>query len=219
MPLSLLDIYNAALGECPAGSIASVSEKSQSAYEVNRVGPQVIGEMVEEFAYDFAITRTALAVIGNDRGGEWAYAYAVPDNLASPLRVLPNIATPAGVVPILAGQSLAPVIGEAFGDPFRVRYEIADNVLYTGVPNALLEYVRTDVDVSKFPRLFVRACALEIAQRIVMPLLKSRERQRELAQAAELMKQRAMADNLNRKPTTTYGYVSDMELARDGWIG
>lgn len=219
MPLSLLDIYNMALGECPAGSIASVSEKSQSAYEVNRVGPQVIGEMVEEFSFDFAITRTALAQMANTRGGEWSHAYAVPANMASPIRILPNIATAGGAIPLLAGQTLAPVIGEAFGDPFRVRYEIADDVIYTGVPNALLEYVRTDVDVSKFPRLFVRAAALEIAQRIVMPLLKSRERQRELAQAAEVMKQRAIADNLNRKPTTTYGYVSDMELARDGWIG
>lgn len=219
MPLSLLDIYNAALEECPAGTIASVSEKSQSAYEVNRVGPQVIGEMVEEFAYDFAITRSSLAVVDNDRGGEWSYAYAVPDNLASPLRLLPNIATSGGTVPLLAGQTLAPVIGAAIGDPFRIPYEIADGILYASVPQALLEYVRTDVDVSKFPRLFVRACALEIAQRIVMPLLKSRERQRELAQAAEMVKQRAIADNLNRKPTTTYGYVSDMELARDGWIG
>lgn len=219
MPLSLLDIYNMALGECPAGTIASVNEKSQSAYEVNRVGPQVIGEMVEEFAYDFAITRSSLAVVANDRGGEWAYAYAVPANLASPLRILPNIATPGGTIPILAGQTLAPVVGEAFGDPFRVRYEIADEVIYTNVPEALLEYVRADVDVGKFRRLFVRACALEIAQRIVMPLLKSRERQRELAQAAEIVKQRAMADNLNRKPTSNYGYVSEMELARDGWIG
>lgn len=219
MPISLLDIYNMALGECPVGTIASVNERSQSAYEVNRVGPQVIGEMVEEFGYDFAITREVMAETVNDRAGEWAHAYAVPSNMASPVRVLPNIATTAGVVPILAGQTLAPVIGEAFGDPFRIRYVIADDILYTGTSAAILEYIRTDVDVSKFPRMFVRACALEIAQRIVMPLLKSRERQRELAQAAEVMKQRAIADNLNRKPSTTYGYVSDMELARDGWIG
>lgn len=219
MPLSLLDIYNAALGECPAGTIASVSEKSQSAYECNRVGPQVIGEMVEEFHYDFAITRASLAVIGNDRGGEWSFAYAVPANMASPLRILPNIGTSGGTVPLLAGQTLAPVIGASLGDPFRIEYEIADDILYCNVPGALLEYVRTDVDVSKFPRLFVRACALEIAQRIVMPLLKSRERQRELAQAAEVMKQRAIADNLNRKPTSTYGYISYMELARDGYLG
>lgn len=219
MPLSLLDIYNAALGECPAGTIASVNEKSQSAYECNRVGPQVIGEMVEEFHYDFAVTRSGLAVVGNDRGGEWSFAYAVPANMASPLRILPNIGTSNGMVPLLAGQTLAPVIGASFGDPFRIEYEIADDILYCNVSGALLEYVRTDVDVSKFPRMFVRACALEIAQRIVMPLLKSRERQRELAQAAEVMKQRAIADNLNRKPSSTYGYLSEMELARDGYIG
>lgn len=219
MPLSLLDIYNMALGECPAGTIASVNEKSQSAYEVNRVGPQVIGEMVEEFAYDFAITRVALAAVGNDRAGEWGFAYAMPTNVASPLRVLPNITAGLGAVPLLAGQTLAPVVGEAFGDPFRIRYEIADEVIFTSVPMAMLEYVREDVDVAKFPRLFVRACALEIAQRIVMPLLKSRERQRELAQAAEMVKQRAIADNLNRKPSSTYGYVSEMELARDGFLG
>jgi len=219
VPLSLLDIYNAALGECPAGTIASVNEKSQSAYECNRVGPQVIGEMVEEFHYDFAVTRSGLAVVGNDRGGEWSFAYAVPANMASPLRILPNIGTSNGMVPLLAGQTLAPVIGASFGDPFRIEYEIADDILYCNVSGALLEYVRTDVDVSKFPRMFVRACALEIAQRIVMPLLKSRERQRELAQAAEVMKQRAIADNLNRKPSSTYGYLSEMELARDGYIG
>lgn len=219
MPLSLLDIYNMALGECPAGSIASVSEKSQSAYEVNRVGPQVIGEMVEEFGYDFAITRTALAQVGNDRSSEWAYAYAAPSNMASPLRMLPNLAGSMGNVPLLAGQTLAPVIGGSFGDPFRITFDIADEVIYCGVAGAMLEYIRTDVDVAKFPRLFVRAAGLEIAARIVMPLLKSRERQRELAQAAEVMKQRAIADNLNRKPTTTYGYISDMELAREGFIG
>ena len=219
MPLSLLDIYNMALGECPAGTIASVSEKSQSAYEVNRVGPQVIAEMVEEFGYDFAITRATLAQVANDRAGEWSYAYAVPANMASPVRLLPNLSANLGAVPLLPGQTLAPVIGGSFGDPFRISFDIADDVIYCGQAGAMLEYIRTDVDVSKFPRLFVRAAGLEIAARIVMPLLKSRERQRELAQAAEVMKQRAIADNLNRKPTTTYGYVSDMELARDGWIG
>lgn len=219
MPLSLLDIYNMALGECPAGSIASVSEKSQSAYECARVGPQVIGEMVEEFGYDFAITRAALAQVANDRSAEWSYAYAVPANMASPVRLLPNLGGATGTVPLLVGQTLAPVIGGSFGDPFRIPYDIADDVIYCGVAGAMLEYIRTDVDASRFPRLFVRAAGLEIAARIVMPLLKSRERQRELAQAAEVMKQRAMADNMNRKPTTTYGYVSDMELAREGFIG
>jgi len=218
MPLSLLDIYNMALGECPAGTIASVGEKSQSAYECNRVGPQVIAEMVEEFGYDFAITRETLAQVENDRASEWSFAYAVPSNMASPLRMLPNLAGATGAVPLLVGQTLAPVVGASFGDPYRITYEIADDVIYCGVAGAMLEYVRTDVDESKFPRLFVRAAGLEIAARIVVPLLKSRERQRELAQAAEVMKQRAMADNLNRKPTSTYGYISDMELARDGWF-
>lgn len=217
MPLSALDICNMALGECPAGTIASLAEKSQSAYEVARVYPQVIGEMVEEFAFDFAITRDVLAEVVNERAAEWSNAYAVPANMASPLRILPDLSgTGLGAVPLLVGQRLAP-IGSTVGDPFRIPYVIADEVIYASVPAATLEYVRTDVDVSRFPRLVVRAAALEIAARVVMPLLKSRERQRELAQAAEVMKQRAMADNLNRVPTTGWSYPSEVERARSGW--
>ena len=218
MASSILDICNQALSECPAGTIASLSEKSQSAYEVNRAYPIVIAEFVEEFKFDFANTRAALAVIDNDRSGEWLWAYSVPANMGSPLRILPNLTTALGAFPLLAGQSLAPVIGMSPGDPFRIPYVIADGIIYCNAPEATLEFLRTDVDVTKFPALFARAAALEIAARIVMPLLKSRERQRELMQAAEVMKQRALAENLNRIPTTDYAVATEVEVARAGWI-
>lgn len=217
MGLSQLDVSNMALVEIPAGTIASVNENSLSAVEVRRHFGPVVSEFLEEFGYDLAITRVVLAPTDNPRDFEWGYAYAVPSNMAFPLRLIPDYNASSGSLVLLAGQTLAPVGNMAGADPFRISYLIAEGVIYTNEPNVTLEFVRDDPSIALFPAMLIRAIALEMAARMVMPLLKSETRERVLIGKAEVARQRAIAANLNRKPTTDYYPVTEDERARDGW--
>ena len=71
--------------------------------------------------------------------------------------------------------------------------------------------------IQLFPASVARAIALELAARICVPILKSETREKTLIGKAELAKQRAQADNLNRRPNRDNDYVSEEERARNGW--
>lgn len=218
MNLSQLEISNLAIVEIPTGTIASINENSLAAIEARRHFPVVVSEFLEEFGYDLAITRIALAETANARSSEWGYAYAVPSNMVFPLRLIPDFNAAAGSVVLLAGQTLAPVANLAGPDPYRIGYIIAENILYTNEPGASLEYVREDPSISLFPPMLIRAIALEMAARMVMPILKSETREKILMGKSELARQRAIAANLNRKPNSTMIPMSEEERARDGWL-
>lgn len=215
--LSQLDVSNLALVEIPASTIVSVNENSLSAVEARRCFGPVVSEFLEEFGYDLAVTRDALAVTDNSRSSEWGYAYTAPSNMAFPLRLIPDFTSAAGAVVLLAGQTLAPVGNLAGPDPYRIPYIIAEGIIYANEPGATLEYVRDDPSLALFPAMMIRAIALEMAARMVMPLLKSESREKVLIGKAEVARQRAIAANLNRKPNSTQLPLTDDERARDGW--
>ncbi|MGL5735548.1 MAG: hypothetical protein ACRCYS_11840 [Beijerinckiaceae bacterium] len=217
MAVSQIDISNLALVELPASTIASINENSLSAIEARRCFGPVLMEFLEEFGYDMAITRAVLAQTSNARPAEWSFAYAVPDNMVFPLRLIPDFDATNGALVLLAGQSIAPVGGSLGPDPYRAPYVIAENILYCNEEAVTLEYVRDDPSITLFPPLMIRAMALEMAARMVMPILKSAKREEILMGKAELAKQRAIAANLNRKPTTHYLPTTEDERARDGW--
>jgi len=72
-----------------------------------------------------------------------------------------------------------------------------------------------------FPAMFARALALELASRLVMPLINKRERQGDLIKRAEVARDRAISDSRNRDPTESRYDQFDNELqrARDGSYG
>lgn len=224
MALSDVDICNMALRELPARTISSLDaayDQSQSAIECAANYQIVVQEMLEGYSLDFTICRSALAVVANPRANEWGNAYALPSNMAKPLRVLPDLMN-SGLVPSGAQTWLStfgpfPWPADDGNDPFRIPYIIAGGVLYTNQSTAWLEFRRTDVDASLFAPSLARAIALELASRICIPILKSESREKTLMGKAELAKQRAQADDLNRKPNADADYVSAEEMARNGY--
>lgn len=220
-----LDICNMALRDLPTRTISSLNpayDQSVSAVECAMQYPLIVQEFMEEFQYDFAIERVALAVTDNSRAGEWAYAYALPANMAKPIRCLPDL-TGAGVVPSGAATWLSyygafPWPRGDTSNQYAMNYVIAGGVLYTDTKSAWLEYLRSDVDVSQFPPTLVRAIAAELAARICPALLKSDTREKTLMTKAEVAKQRAQADALNRQPRNDPSYVSMEEAARNNYV-
>lgn len=216
MATSRLSICNLGLVQVPAEAIASVNEQSLEARECARVYDQSYKMLLEAHEWDFNIWRDALAALTNDRTAEWLYAYAVPVGMASPLRVIPNIAAVAGAYVPLAGQRLSPVWNPYGPNPYAIDFIIVGTTLYTNEPDAILEYSKGTVDEGRLTAMFVDAFALDISSRVVMPILKSRERQKELVSAAEIAKQRAIADDINRNPQRQWAGPSEAELARGG---
>lgn len=225
MARSQISICNGALDECPAGTINSIDEDDVGARACKRRYQPTLEDLLGEHDYDAAVRRAVLAVTINDRPGEWRFAYTMPENVASPRRVLPNYtATFVNTAYVLQpGQEAWSGIG-FFPDNIGARYRIAGAKIYTDMPAAVFEYVSYDVRLADFRPLFFRAFELELASRIVMPILKDRARQKELIQMAEVARQRAMADDLNNSPDRTFDFVSEEAAVRlggvdPGWLG
>lgn len=209
-----------ALAELPDAPIASENEQSLQARETGRFYDPCVKELLEAHEWGFANKRVALASIVNDREFEWLYAYQLPADLGTPIGVVNEWS--GSYDPLLSpatGNLLAPIYGiyplSYIAD---ADYQIHGTTLYTHRSGAVLEYGVSTVSENLMPALFQRALVLELASRIAMPLGKSRELKGDLIQAAEIAKDRAMADNDNRYPRRhSEGYVSEVERARMGW--
>lgn len=208
---SQLDICNDALSEIAADPINSLDEASSSAFYCKQHYPRVVAEMMTWTDFDFLNRRTALALQPNDRKGEWLYRYGKPADLADAIAVLPKVEEQRMDLPA-AGPYNFPS-WDALG---KLPFIIAGGSIYTNVADAILEYQVNAVDPAVIDPLTARACALELAARLAMPIKKSRNLKGDLIKQAEVAKQRAIAENENRSPRRTTSYISEAEYARMG---
>lgn len=222
---SEVDICNMALRDLPTRSISSLNpayDQSLSAQECSMQYPIIVQEFMEEFNCDFSIERVALAVTTNDRPSEWAYAYALPTNMAKPLRVLPDLSgggvVPSGATTWLSYFGAFPWPRGDQSDRYAQNYIIAGGLLYADTQNAWLEFHRSDVNPSQFSPTLVRAIAAELAARLAPAIVKDNNREKILMGKAELFKQRAQAEALNRQPRNDPSYVSMEEAARNDYV-
>jgi hypothetical protein len=216
---SQLDICNLALAHLPAAPIASVSEDSLEARECRRFYPHVISDMLEgPHDWSFANRRVALAQLTNDRDKEWLYAYALPSNLGSPIRVIPDLTAAGFAVPIpLPGEPYAETWATS-GGYIETPYIIDGSTLYSNTQGASLEFTVNDVAGINISQLALRAISLDLAARLAIPIKKDSERETKLLQAAELAWQRAIADDRNRQPENQDQYISESMAARRGYL-
>lgn len=223
MALDRISICNEALAELPADFINDFDEESLEAEWCARLYPSALAYLLEMHDWKFPVTRSALAPITNDRAGEWAFAYRIPGNVASELRVFPSYESPSlAVLPLLAGQRLGPTVAYFFpANIMAYSYLLSGDTLYTNVQEAVLEFIRNDVSESLFPAMFTRALSLELASRVVMPILKKSLRQRELIAMAGVARDRAIADSRNSDPMESrYDiFENETQLAREGFGG
>lgn len=217
--LSQLDICNLALAHLPAAVITSINENSLEARECRRFYPHVIADMLDgPHDWSFANRRVALASLTNDRDKEWVYAYALPANLGSPVRVIPDLAGLGVAIPV-------PFPGEPYAEGWAISggyietpYIIEGSTLYSNAQNATLEYTINDVAGIGISQLAIRALSLDLASRLVVPIKKDSERETKLLQAAEIAWQRAIADDRNRQPEIQGQYISESIGARRGYL-
>lgn len=204
-----------ALDEVPAQRIETEDEASHEAQTCLTHYQPALELLLEDYDWDFAIRRETLALLTNDRGNEWAYAYSLPNDMARPRHILPF---GADEVPVAGSLPVYPVAGVYRGFEGRYPFRIAESRLYSGRENGILEYVTNAPREADFTAKFARALALELASRIVMPITKSRERQGDLIKAAEVARERAKAEAMNRDRETLHDFISETQLVREGII-
>lgn len=221
MPVpSQLSLSNQALAALPAKEIASLNENSLEARECRRFYPQVMADMLEgPHDWSFANARVLLALkTVNDRDKEWLYAYALPSNLASPIRVIPDLTAAGIAVPV-------PFPGEPYAETWSVSgnyietpYIIEGSTLYSNVQTATLEYTINDVAGVNISQLALRMIALKLGAFLAIPVKKDSEREATLLKLAEIAEQKAIADDRNRQPETQDQYISESIAARRGYL-
>lgn len=200
---SLIEMYNQAIALLPANQISSEGENSLEARECRRFYPLIKARMLEgPVEWSFQIARAPLALlVVNGRSSEWAYAYALPADFATPIYLTVDLGS--------AGTALPYVVEEP--------YIIDRGVLYTNAEYAVLEYGVNDVAEADLPAMVAEAMILELASKLAVPVKSDRRLKLELAAEADAAWQRAMADDQNRQPRTMPSHQSEALAARAGY--
>jgi hypothetical protein len=204
--LSQLQISNLAIARLPAKEIASIDESSLEARECRRFYSHVVTSLLEgPHEWSFGNKRQALAAVTNDRPNEWLYAYAIPSDCGSPIRVIPLLSCePHGCE--TAWVSAVKLLGSP--------YEINGAVLYTNAEDATLEYVVNDVSGLNVSRLFIEALRLKLASDLAIPVKQDTQLRQAILGEAEIAEERAIADDRDRQPEETPDYTPENLLAR-----
>lgn len=218
MARNLIQICNEAIADLPAHPITGLDDQRKEARECNRFLNGVVSDLIGAHDFSFARRRATLASVTNDRESEWGYAYALPDELASEVRLVWT--TSASSVDLIVTPLLYwPAIEMGYTP---VNYVVANGVLYTDLESAVLEYSLDVVEPNKWPALFAQAVIRTLASRIYRPILGEKAdtqewvvKQRAAAAAFDM----AVADDLNRNPRNRRRYTSEAEIARGGGYG
>lgn len=202
MPIDIT-ICNLALGMLREASIADINENNAQANACGLYYPHALSLMIEG-PHDFSfLKRTAslALLLDNERDTEWAYAYALPADCSTPIRLLDDA---RGYDNWYEAQFI------------RKGYEIASGKLYTNTEDAVLEYITNDISGRVMPAMFRDGLAKTLAAYLAIPLRDSPERADVLMRSGELAKQRAITDDRNMQPNND-GYPADeVAIARIG---
>lgn len=218
MPADQLDIFNRAVGRIAAAPVADVDEDSLAARECRRFYPSVIANALEAPQdWSWAKQRVLLATVVNDRPAEWAYAYQLPSNCASPIRVIPDLLALGVSVPVpLPGQPYAEAWAYFAIPDIETPYVMDSSVIYSNEQNATLEYVVNDITNLRVSELVIKALALDLAAEIAIPVKKDSALRKDILSEAEVAWERAIADDRNRQPQTSEEYLPETIAVRHG---
>ena len=210
MPINV-NICNLALGHVFAPEIADPEEDTREAQVCRRFYQHCFDVLIERFDWSFCTRIQSLAaLVTNDRASEWGYAYSLPADCATPLRLVP---TDIGGV----YKSLDWPFDYNVPALWQSTYEVQNGTLYSNVSGAVLEYTTNAPDDSRLTAMFRDALSKYLAAYIVMPLTNAgADAKKALLQDAEVATLRAIADDQNRNPRRTSVDYNEVGAARNG---
>lgn len=203
---STVEICNLALSNIGKSNIVSLSEASAEARACNQFFGVTLRLLISSYPWRFSVKQASLAEIENNRVGEWGYAYQVPIDCMSPIRIREEFTA----TPIIPSDVAAYLMPEGN------RYDVAGETIYCDLSPAVLIYSSDLTDTSKLPPLFVEALAWHLAVRLCMPLTRDPTIRKATFDMANRVLAQAQADDANMVRTST-DVSSTYERAR--WDG
>lgn len=147
--VSVTDICNMALSHLGIGTeVGDVeTDRTEAAKAFNRFYQPTRDEMLEEFAYPWAMVTVSLGLVEADPTDEWAYSYRYPSNCLKLKRIQSGVRNddPDSRV------------------PYRVSRDATGKLIYTDVADAVMEYQFRETDPGRFNPLFVTALSFMLA--------------------------------------------------------
>ncbi len=159
--ISKLGIWNMALGFIGTRTVAAESERTLEAVQCGIYWDSARRGALRDYPWNFAQRRAWLAKtsLPQEYANQYAYAYAVPDDMLLALRIYPT--------------------GKDYDDVESGRFILAYNaqskqpIILTNAPEALLAYTADIEDTSIFDDLFAYMLARKLAALIAVSLLKN----------------------------------------------
>lgn len=173
---SEVDVCNMALSLLGSeASVVSISppDGSAEAGHCKRFYALARRQALEIAAFSWTKKRAAMASVTNP-SDVWAYAYQLPGDCLSPLRVLQKNFNTA-LVDSYTGRVVTAdelrVLTEALGADF----QIEGTTLLTHEPDAVLLYTRDMTDLTQFSSTFISGLSYLLASFIAGPIIKGKE--------------------------------------------
>jgi hypothetical protein len=164
---SVADICNLALShlgdEAQVIAITPPDGTVQAAH-CARYYPIARDAVLQCFPWSFAVRRAVLAEIMNQAPNDWTYAYALPSDCLRPLSALYPGTPAVNLGAFETDTGSFPYIVETAAD--------GSSVLYTNTQTAVLRYIATVTDTTRFPPLVVLAISRLLAAYLAGPILK-----------------------------------------------
>ena len=217
MARSVTQICNEAISDLPAHPITDINDSRKEARECARHLPGVVSDLIGMHDWAFVRRRVALAVVANAREGEWSYAYALPDEMVSAIKLVRSYSSSPSLEVVVTPMLYWGAFDAALP---AIDYDIADGVLYTNLETAVLEYSTDALEPNKWTPLFAQAVIRTLASRIYRPILGEKADTNEwMAKqaAAQRALNEAVADDLNRSPRVRRNFVSEGQRARQSY--
>ncbi|MFM7349507.1 MAG: hypothetical protein ACKO01_08450 [Erythrobacter sp.] len=200
-----LTICNLALGDVRAPAISDPGDASVEAQYCRLYYPHALDVMLDDYCWNWTKKIAPLAALAtNERSTEWQYAYALPDNCAKALRIIPSA--------IWVSDFYNWRYYDAAPPTFWSQFIVENGALYTNVSDAVLEYSESVAEEAKFPPLFREALRRTLAAFLAVPLRDSAEMEARLEKKAAAAREQAMAVDMNRAEVLRD--VDDVAFAR-----
>lgn len=203
---SEVDIANIALSHLGARAQVSAISPPDGSVEAGycaRFYPLARREVLEAMNFSFSKTRVQLAEVTND-STVWSYAYAMPSDCITPLRVLRLEFAQQIMLLWPIGYRYTDGDWQRIEDSFSERgsaaFEVEGQVLRTNEPEAVLLYKRDVTDTTKLSPLATSAIGMVLAGYLAGPIIKGLDGAKVGAQWREqgfMMAAKAAASNAN----------------------
>lgn len=192
-----IDICNLALNRIAANTIASLDEGTQSARAAALVYDVTLAELLEKHHWNFARTRrrlSRLALDADDLPPEWAFAYALPADMAKFMYFETAHSGFAGRdVPSTCRPSTRLTRWPGTG------HEIIGDRIFSNADDGIVLYTARITDTAKFPAAFSAALVEMLAARMIMPIKGDERRYLAMRDSAARELNLAIASDLNNQ--------------------